>query len=96
MKYNEAQKIIQEKSYLIGKKYKGGVIDELVIYPSNEKAKNQFKDVYIKTLNAEIAIAPFKDFDVDVSAIVDKDKIKTSFFMAVNIDEVERIIAEKN
>ncbi|WP_158210469.1 hypothetical protein [Myroides phaeus] len=94
MEYNKALKLIEEKSYLIGKKVKGKTIDELVIYPSDDDAKKKFKEIYIATLDADKAIEPFKKFDVDVSVIIAKDKIRAGFFFSENINEVERLISE--
>ncbi len=84
MTFEEALQEIKDNSHLLGAKIAMGTIDELVIYPNNENAKETFKDIYFQTLNAEEAIMPFIKEDVSVSAIVNKKEIKKRIFLTAN------------
>jgi hypothetical protein len=89
MSFEEALQELKENTYLIGSKIAMGTIDELVVYPNDEDAKIAFKDIYIKTLNAEEAITPFINQEVSVSAIVDKKRIKQGFFLTYNLEDIK-------
>jgi hypothetical protein len=88
MTFKEALKEIKNNYALIGKKVKGGTIDELIIYPSDESSKEIYKDLYLKTYDAEKSIEPFKNEDVLVSAIINKKLITQKFFITSNLDEI--------
>ena len=46
MKYKEALEIVNDNINLIGKKTNLGLIDEIVIYPTDENLKEEFKRVH--------------------------------------------------
>lgn len=89
MNFETALKLIRENSNLIGKKIAMGTIDELVIYPNEENAKNTFKNIYVQTLNAKKAIEPFINEDVSISAIINKKGITQKIFLSANLEDVK-------
>lgn len=89
MTFEEALQEIKNNFHLIGTKIEMGTIDELVIYPHNENAKETFKDIYFQTSNAEEAIAPFIKEDVSVSAVINKKGIKQRIFLTANLEDIK-------
>lgn len=89
MNYKEALEEIKNKSDLIGKKIKGGTIDELIIFPNNEESKLNFKDNYLKTYDAESSIQPFINEEVSICAVIDKVKILQKVFITATLDEIQ-------
>ena len=49
MKYKEALEIVNGNINLIGKETNIGLIDEIVIYPTDENLKEEFKKIYINS-----------------------------------------------
>lgn len=90
MTYQQAIETIENNSHLIGKKVKGKIVDEIIIYPTDNNSKKEFKRIYLSTLDSKKAIEPFKNEDVDVSAIIDKRNIRAGFFISSNLDDVEK------
>ena len=82
MKYEKTIKLVELNKQLIGKKVIGATIDELVIYPTNQKSYDLFIKTYLRTLNGEEAIIPFKNEDVDIHCVVDKGRIAANGLFA--------------
>lgn len=90
MKYKDAIKIVNDNINLIGKKTRLGQIDEIIIYPTDENLKEEFKKIYIKTGNANEAINSFINEDVEISAIINKKMIiKQKIFFSTNLENIE-------
>ena len=90
MKYKDAIKIVNDNINLIGKKTRLGQIDEIIIYPTDENLKEEFKKIYIKTGNANEAINPFINEDVEISAIINKKMIiKQKIFFSTNLENIK-------
>ena len=93
MNFNEATELKNKNEHLIGQKYRGGTIEELIIRPTNEKEFDVFLKSYLRTLNAENSIQPFLNSNLTVDAVCDRAKIKTSnIFFRV---ELENLLDEK-
>ena len=93
MDFKQATELKNNNEHLIGQKYRGGTIDELIIRPSNEKEFDAFVKLYLRTMNAELSIQPFLQSDLVVDVVCDKAKIKTNniFFRT----ELENLLDEK-
>jgi len=92
MKYKEALEIVNENINLIGKSTNLGLIDEIVIYPTDENLKEEFKKIYVKTGNAYEAINPYINEDVEISAIINKELIiKQKIFFSTNLENIKQI-----
>lgn len=90
MKYKEALEIVNDNISLIGKKTNIGLIDEIIIYPTDENLKEEFKKIYIKTGNANDAINPFINEDVEISAIINKKMIiRQKIFFSSNLENIK-------
>ena len=80
MNYNEATKIADANKHLIGKKWKGATIDEIIIAPKDSSSWDEFMKLYFSTLDACQAVLPFINEDVDVLVVCDKRRIRTQHF----------------
>ena len=90
MKYEEARMLVEKNRHLIGKKYKGRFIDEIIIYPIDPMYLAVFKQEYYSTLDAVESIKPFIDFEVNVTAIVDKKMIvEDNMILFVSLEDLE-------
>jgi hypothetical protein len=90
MKYGDAKKQVEKYRDSIGKNYKGGIIDEIIIYPTDLEYLAEFKQEYYSTLDAAESIKPFIDFDVNVTAIIDKKRIvQDNVLFFVNLEDLE-------
>ena len=96
MKYKEALEIVNGNINLIGKETNIGLIDEIVIYPTDENLKEEFKKIYIKTGNANEAINPFINEDVEISAIINKKMIikQKIFFWALGLIQKKKEVTK--
>lgn len=93
MEYKEAQALIERNKHLIGQKTKGATIDELVIYPLENTAHEQFIRLYYETRNAEHSIRPFINQEVGVYAVVDKGRIYAQgIFAHASLEEISKEI----
>lgn len=45
MTYQQAIETLEENSHLIGKKVEGKTIDEIIIYPTDNNSKDEFKRI---------------------------------------------------
>lgn len=75
MNYLDAVKLAKANEHLIGKDYLGGRIDEVIIVPTNEIEFKEFKRIYKRMNNAQKAICPFTESDVEVLLIFNKQLI---------------------
>lgn len=75
MDYTKAKKLIDLNQHLIGQKIIGATIDELIIYPTDQKSYDEFLKIYLRALDGEKAITPYKNQDVEIYCIVDKKRI---------------------
>lgn len=92
MKYKDAIKIVNDNINLIGKKTSLGQIDEIVIYPTDENLKEEYKKNYVKTGNADKAIHPYINEDVEISVIINKELIiKQKVFFSTNLENIKEI-----
>jgi hypothetical protein len=91
MNINDAL-ILKDKSlYLIGKKYKGSIIDEIIIKPKDENESDSFMKSYIRTLNAEKSLEPFINNDLQVCILCEKNNIKKSNIILMT--DIESLIS---
>ena len=78
MTFEEAQKKVEENKHLIGKKFRGATIDDLLIVPTDAKLLGNVQRNYTETLEAQIAILPYINYDVDVLVICGKQHLRTT------------------
>lgn len=92
MNFQEATELKNRNEHLIGQKYRGGTIEELIIRPSNASEFDVFAKNYLRTMNAELSIQPFLESDLTVDAVCDRAKIRTNniFFRT----EIENLLDE--
>lgn len=87
MIYSEALELIKRSSHLIGKtNERGFIINELIIVPSDSANRQQYIREYLNTKNAELAISPYVEEDVEVWAI-DTEHLKNAnvlFYERIN------------
>ena len=70
MNYNEALKVKESNSGLIGTKdEKGFTTTNIIIVPSNSQNQDRFLKSFLWNCNAEIAIQPYINEDLEVWAI---------------------------
>ena len=93
MNINKATELKNKNKHLIGQKYRGGTIEELIIRPTNEKEFNAFIQSYLRTMDANISIQPFLTSDLTVDVVCDRAKIQTNgiFFRT----ELKNLLDEK-
>ena len=88
MTFKEALELANYNQYIIGKKLNGATIDEIIIHPVNEKQFEEFSKSYTLSLNAQKAVLPYLDFDLSVSVVLDKHRIRTqSVFIHISIEK---------
>ena len=78
MNYEEAVQLKNKNEHLIGQKYRGGTIEELIIRPTNQNEFETFSKSYLRTMDAELSIQPFIGSDLTVDAVCDRAKIRTN------------------
>ncbi len=90
MNFINAVEIAERNSHLIGMSYNGGIIDEIVIVPTNLIEFQNFKTEYIKTLNPQRSIASYMESDVEIFAIIDKKRIRTeNVFLTISLNQLD-------
>ena len=77
MDFLDAVKIAEANQHLIGKEWKDATIDDIIIVPTNHNQWADFERLYIQTLNAQKAIVPFINSDVDIFVVFNKGHIRT-------------------
>lgn len=78
MNFKEATELKNKNEHIIGQKYRGGTIEELIIRPTNGKEFDAFAKSYLRTMNAKLSIQPFLESDLAVDAVCDRAKIRTN------------------
>ena len=76
MKLKEAMQVAKQKETLIRThQYKGAVLDEVIIAPSDPTKFENFARLYVCNLNAQEALVPFINDDLIVIGVFDKARI---------------------
>lgn len=89
MNFNEATELKSKNEHLIGQKYRGGTIEELIIRPTNAKEFDDFVKSYLRTMNAKLSIQPFLKSNLAVDAVCDRAKIRTNnIFFRTELDSL--------
>jgi hypothetical protein len=87
MNFSKAKKIVEANQHLIGKQWKGAIIDEIIIAPTDSSLRNIFEKMYLQTLNAQQSIKPFINSDVNVIVVYNKKMIDNNgvmFYGSIN------------
>ena len=93
MGIQEALEKIDAHKDLLGKQLNGASIDDLIIVPTDIALKRQFEKLYISSLDAQAALVPFLDKDVDIMVIFDKHKIRRqNIIFSTTLDNVLKMI----
>lgn len=77
MNYYEAVKIAKANQHLIGKRWQGTTIDEIIIVPTDTRQREEFERIYVQTWNAQAAITRFINNDVDLVIVCNKSLMRT-------------------
>ena len=86
MGIQEALEKIDTHKDLLGKQLNGASIDDIAL-------KRQFEKLYISSLDAQAALVPFLDKDVDIMVIFDKHKIRRqNIIFSTTLDNVLKMI----
>ena len=75
MTFQEALVLAHDSEKLVGTIFNGETIEELLIVPTDKFLHDKFFKEYCSTLNAQSAILPFMDTDVEVVALFKKSYI---------------------
>lgn len=75
MTFQEALVLAHDSEKLVGTKFNGETIEEVLIVPTDKVQHDKFFTEYCSTLNAKTAILPFMDSDVEVVALFKKSYI---------------------
>lgn len=75
MNFIEAVKKADVNKHLIGRRYKGAVIDEIIIAPKDCDEYDKFLKSYCASLDAQESVLPFMNSNVDLYIVFDKSKI---------------------
>lgn len=93
MGIQEALEKIDTHKDLLGKQLNRASIDDLIIVPTDIALKRQFEKLYISSLDAQAALVPFLDKDVDIMVIFDKHKIRSqNIIFSTTLDNVLKMI----
>lgn len=93
MGVQEALEKIDTHKDLLGKQLDGANIDDLIIVPTDIALKRQFEKLYISSLDAQAALVPFLDKDVDIMVFFDKHKIRSqNIILSTTLDNVLKMI----
>lgn len=91
MDFKKAVELKKENQKLIGNKVNGSIIDEILIYPTNDVSFQKFIQLYRRYNDAEHAITPFVNEDVDVRCLIDKKRFFTqNLFAHLSIEEAKK------
>jgi hypothetical protein len=89
MNFKEATELKNKNEHLIGQKYRGGTIEQLIIRPTNGNEFDAFAQSYLRTMNAELSIQPFLESDLAVDVVCDRAKIRTNnLFLRTELDNL--------
>jgi hypothetical protein len=72
MDFDIAVKLKKENQELIGKNVNGATIDEIWIYPTDTESYKKFLELYRRHFDADQAIAPFVNENVEIRCLMDK------------------------
>ncbi len=90
MKFTEAVKMADKFKHLIGRKYKGSKLDEIIVVPTDCCELEKFEKMYINTLDAQKSITPFVDSEVRIVAVFDKRQIRqNNLFIYTPIEQID-------
>lgn len=78
MNFKEVTELKNKNEHLIGQKYRGVTIEELIIRQTNGNEFDAFNKSYLRIMNAELSIQPFLESDLAVDAVCDRAKIRTN------------------
>jgi len=94
MNYSEALRIVEKNQHLLGKKFKGATIDELIIYPLNTSSKEKFLKNYLQTLNYKKSISDFlSEKEFHIAIVIDKKRMDSmGWYSIIDIEEVKEAI----
>lgn len=88
---------MEDNRNLIGRIVKGALLDEFVVVPTNPESKAKFEMIYIQTLDAQKAIAPFISEDVIVLIVCGKNKIRENNIIPyLSLDDAIILIQERS
>ncbi|MCG9972769.1 hypothetical protein [Christiangramia crocea] len=91
MDFKKAVEIKEQNLELVGKNVNGAVIDEILIYPTKNESFQRFLQLYRRYNDADYAIAPFVNENVEVRCLIDKSRFFTqNFFAHLSIEEAKR------
>jgi len=91
MNFIEAVKKDDANKHLIGKSYKGAVIDEIIIAPNESNEYDEFLKLYCTSLDAQKSIIPFINSNVGVYLVFEKSKIfQMNLVLITSIDELPK------
>ncbi|WP_157624747.1 hypothetical protein [Sunxiuqinia dokdonensis] len=76
MKFKEAVELASKNEHLIGKKSDVGIIDQIVIYPTDSVLYEEFKKQFLMNDDHQSIDGNFKDHDVSVGVILNKFMIE--------------------
>ena len=80
---------------MVTENYNGTIIDDLILMPIDNEIAKEVRSRYIISLNAEEAIYPFTNTDLDVVAVSDQYRIKTkALFFQTSIFNIPNAIKE--
>jgi len=89
MNPSEMQQQIEQFKYLIGMRYQGMDIDEVIAAPSDERAFAVFSDRYMKSFDAKFALEPFVEDDLHLIAVLNRYHIREyGFFYRVPVAQL--------
>lgn len=89
MRIEDAIEEVQNHNDLLGKLVDGARIDELIIAPTNAESRQKFNRLYVDCLDPHMALLPFKDEDVEILAVLDKERIrKQSVIVFMTLDKI--------
>ena len=92
MRIEDAIEKVKNHNDLLGKYVDGARIDELIIAPTSAESRQKFDRLYVDCLDPHMALLPFKDEDVEILAVLDKERIhKQGVFVFATLDETLRI-----
>lgn len=77
MEFSEAIQLAKKNENLIGKPFNGGIIDEIILVPTNFEEEREFERLYGRFLDGKRAITPFINSDVVVKCVINKHLIKS-------------------
>ena len=76
MTFKEALSVVQSSERLIGTKFDGETIDEILVVPTEKSMHDEFFRNYSYTLDAKASILPFVNCDLEVVALFRKNYIR--------------------